>query len=316
MDAIDVSSSADVAPQFFGSGGKFRATPWSLDHVVAELRTSRELQHRTGHTDGVGQPPSREAMTAVIAGLKAAMFPRHYGNVEFNEDGIDHYVGNTLDATLHRLTDQIARALRLPTEEAEARAPVSSRAALIAHTFACRLPAIHALVVGDVHAALAGDPAARDITEVLLCYPGIEAILHHRLAHELHTLGVPVLARLIAAIAHSRTSIDIHPAAVIGKNFFIDHGTGVVIGETAIVGDHVRLYQGVTLGAKRLALSADGTVDRGAPRHPIIEDNVVVYAGATILGRVTIGRGSTIGGNVWLTTSVPPGKVVLQREAR
>jgi serine O-acetyltransferase len=166
--------------------------------------------------------------------------------------------------------------------------------------------------VSDVQAALAGDPAATSVAEIMLCYPGTIAVLYHRLAHCLHRLGAPFLARLAADIAHTLTGIDIHPAAQIGASFFIDHGTGVVIGETAIIGKHVRLYQAVTLGARRFPTDASGALIKGAPRHPIVEDDVVIYAGATILGRITVGAGSTIGGNVWLTQSVEPGSNVTQ----
>jgi serine O-acetyltransferase len=152
--------------------------------------------------------------------------------------------------------------------------------------------------------------------EVLICYPGVKAVMHHRLAHALYELGTPLIARLIAEVAHSATGVDIHPGARIGSSFFIDHGTGVVVGETAIIGDRVRLYQAVTLGSKRFAVDEHGALVKGTPRHPIVEDDVVIYAGATILGRITIGRGSTIGGNVWVTRSVPPGSNITQAQAR
>jgi len=188
------------------------------------------------------------------------------------------------------------------------------RAFEVARQFGTQLPGIRALLVSDIQAAFTGDPAAQHITEILLCYPGVWAMTHHRLAHALHRLGVPLLARFINEIAHSATGIDIHPGATIGPSFFIDHGTGVVIGETAIIGEHVRVYQAVTLGAKSFAADVDGTLIKGNARHPIVEDHVVIYAGATILGRVTIGRGSVIGGNVWLTHSVPP--AAASRKAR
>ncbi|HMU65131.1 MAG TPA: serine O-acetyltransferase, partial [Nitrosomonas sp.] len=168
----------------------------------------------------------------------------------------------------------------------------------------------------DIVAAYEGDPAARSVDEVLACYPGIMAIAYYRLAHELNLLGVPLIARMISEIAHSQTGIEIHPGAQIGPRFFIDHGTGVVIGETAIIGQNVRLYQAVTLGAKRFPVDEKGALVKGIARHPIVEDDVVIYAGATILGRITIGKGSTIGGNVWLTRSVPPGSNVTQAQMR
>jgi serine O-acetyltransferase len=182
--------------------------------------------------------------------------------------------------------------------------------------FAKTLPKIRSLVDTDLDAAFEGDPAARSVDEVLVCYPGIAAVINHRLAHELYVLGLPLIARMISEIAHSETGIDIHPGARIGKSFFIDHGTGVVIGETAIIGDRVRLYQHVTLGAKRFPTDENGILLKGHERHPIVEDDVVIYAGATILGRITLGHGSTIGGNVWLTRSIPPYSNISQGQPR
>ena len=197
----------------------------------------------------------------------------------------------------------------LPTTSASKR-PKSWR------KFARSLPKIRALLETDILAAYDGDAAAQSVDEVLVCYPGITAIISHRLAHELHLLKVPLIARIIAEISHSQTGIDIHPGAEIGGNFFIDHGTGVVIGETAVIGRRVRIFHGVTLGAKSFQGDEIGEAPRGAARHPIVEDNVVIYAGATILGRITIGQGAVIGGNVWLTSSVPPGTVVSQAQIR
>ena len=172
------------------------------------------------------------------------------------------------------------------------------------------------LLVSDLQAAYQGDPAATSMSEILLCYPGMTATIYYRIAHALYGLGAPFVARVISRIAHSSTGIDIHPGAKIGGHFFIDHGTGVVIGETAVIGQHVRLYQAVTLGAKRFPADENGVLIKGNARHPIVEDDVVIYAGATILGRITIGKGSTIGGNVWLTQSVPPGSNVTQAQMR
>lgn len=173
-----------------------------------------------------------------------------------------------------------------------------------------RLPEIQRMLTLDAQAAYEGDPAATSPEEVVCCYPGFLAIAYHRLAHELYRLGVPLVPRAISERAHSLTGIDIHPGAQIGERFFIDHGTGIVVGETAVLGRGVSLYQGVTLGAKKFELDEHGNPVKGVPRHPILEDDVIVYAGATILGRVTIGRGSVIGGNVWLTESVPPGSKI------
>jgi serine O-acetyltransferase len=290
---------------------------WGLDQIVADLRASREELHRTRHPLGIRELPSREAVVNIVAGLRAALFPTHYGAPDLTDESVDYYVGNTLESTLRLLAEQIRRALRFLPENADANEEtLRARAFEVAREFGKQLPAIRALLVSDIQAAFTGDPAAQHVTEILLCYPGIWAMTHHRLAHALHRLGVPLLARFINEIAHSATGIDIHPGAQIGPSFFIDHGTGVVIGETAIIGERVRIYQTVTLGAKSFAADADGTLVKGNARHPIVEDDVVIYAGATILGRVTIGRGSVIGGNVWLTHSVPPGSSVRQGKVR
>ena len=182
--------------------------------------------------------------------------------------------------------------------------------------FAQSLPEIRRLLDTDVIAAYQGDPAAQSVDEVLLCYPGVQAMIHHRIAHRLYGLGLPLLARMVAEQAHSQTGIDIHPGATIGSSFFIDHGTGVVIGETALIGQRVRLYQNVTLGAKRFEVKNDGSLVKGKVRHPQVQDDVVIYAGATVLGRVIVGAGAVIGGNVWVTRDVPPGAHLTQASAR
>ncbi|WP_321818517.1 MULTISPECIES: serine O-acetyltransferase EpsC [unclassified Paraburkholderia] len=290
---------------------------WGLEQIVADLRASREERHRTRHPLGIRELPSREAVVNIVAGLRAALFPTHYGAPDLTDESVDYYVGHTLESTLRLLAEQIRRALRFLPENAEAGDDVlRARAFAVAREFGHQLPDIRALLVSDIQAAFTGDPAAQHITEILLCYPGVWAMTHHRLAHALHLMGVPLLARFINEIAHSATGIDIHPGAQIGSSFFIDHGTGVVIGETAIIGERVRVYQAVTLGAKSFAADLDGTLVKGNARHPIVEDDVVIYAGATILGRVTIGRGSVIGGNVWLTHSVPAGSSVRQGKIR
>ncbi|HTR10038.1 MAG TPA: serine O-acetyltransferase EpsC [Paraburkholderia sp.] len=290
---------------------------WGLEQIVADLRASREERHRTRHPLGIRELPSRDAVVGIVAGLRAALFPTHYGAPDLTDESIDYYVGQTLDSTLRLLAEQIRRALRFLPENAQASDDeLRVRAFEVAREFGRQLPGIRALLVSDIQAAFTGDPAAQHITEILLCYPGVWAMTHHRLAHALYRLGVPLLARFINEIAHSATGIDIHPGAQIGSSFFIDHGTGVVIGETAIIGERVRLYQAVTLGAKSFAADLDGTLVKGNARHPIVEDDVVIYAGATILGRVTIGHGSVIGGNVWLTHSVPPGSSVRQGKIR
>ena len=187
-----------------------------------------------------------------------------------------------------------------------------ARALYLARAFLLRLPEVRRLLATDIQAGFEGDPAAISPDEVLFCYPGLLAITSQRLAHELFGLGVPLLPRMITEHAHSLTGIDIHPGAQLGERFFIDHGTGVVIGETCVIGRNVRLYQGVTLGAKSYPLDEEGHPIKGIPRHPVVEDDVIIYSNATILGRITLGQGSAIGGNVWLTRSVPPGSVITQ----
>jgi len=291
---------------------------WDLARVVHALRDARGTR-----SDGAslrrGPLPSRDALDAIVRGLRSALFPTHFGSSDLTDTSVDYFVGHTLDATLRSLQQQTLRTLAYESEESVAERTVEvleRRAAHLIAQFAARLPYVRALLERDVQAAYDGDPAAKSRAEIMFCYPGVSAIIHHRLAHELYELGLTLLARVISESAHSSTGIDIHPGATIGERFFIDHGTGVVIGETAVIGDRVRLYQGVTLGAKRFPLDGQGAVVKGLLRHPIIEDDVVIYAGATILGRVTIGRGSTIGGNVWVTRSVPPYSQVSQAQAQ
>lgn len=290
---------------------------WQLADIVHALRQSREVSNKIRYRGHVRELPSRAALREILDGLAAALFPTHYGDHVLTDESIDFFVGSTLGSALGSLSEQVRRGLRFNKDDAARSADdLENLAASITRRFAADLPQIRAKLVSDLHAAYQGDPAASSISEILLCYPGISAIIHYRLAHALHHLGVPLIARLISGIAHSETGIDIHPGAEIGAGFFIDHGTGVVIGETAVLGEHVRLYQAVTLGAKKFETGEDGSLVKGTARHPLIEDNVVIYAGATILGRVTIGRGAVIGGNVWLTEDVAPGSVVTQARMR
>jgi serine O-acetyltransferase len=247
-------------------------------------------------------------MAEILEALCGALFPMRLGPVDLREESEDFYVGHTLDVALNALLAQARLELHYAARHSQqAEADIEAKTIQIIQDFALALPGLRSLLDSDVLAAYHGDPAARSVDEVLLCYPGILAVIHHRLAHHLYRAGLPLLARISSEIAHSATGIDIHPGAQIGRSFFIDHGTGVVIGETAIIGERVRIYQAVTLGAKRFPSDEDGQLQKGHPRHPIVEDDVVIYAGATILGRITIGKGSTIGGNVWLTRSVPAG---------
>ena len=287
---------------------------WNLEAVVSGLRSVRErwrLSQQRQREWGGRELPSREALRNVVAGLCGALFPMRLGPAELRQENEDFYVGHTLDAALNGLRDQVALELDYQQRHGHPALDASLEGATrIVRDFAAALPHIRALLDSDVEAAYRGDPAAGSVDEVVLCYPGIHAVIHHRLAHQLYRLGVPLIARIVAELAHSATGIDIHPGAQIGPGFFIDHGTGVVIGETAVIGQNVRIYQAVTLGAKRFPRDAQGHLQKGWPRHPIVQDDVVIYAGATILGRVTIGKGAVIGGNVFLTKSIAAGTKV------
>jgi serine O-acetyltransferase len=289
---------------------------WHLDSVVSALHAARaDWRQSQGRLRDFStrEFPSRAALRDIVAALAAALFPMRLGPPGLRDSSEDFFVGHSLAVALDALAAQVVLELRysarlngLTAQDGEAQSVV------IVQQFAAALPDQRRLLDADITAAWQGDPAARSVDEVLLCYPGINAILHHRLAHLLYRAGLPLIARIIAEIAHGETGIDIHPGAQIGAGFFIDHGTGVVIGETAVIGERARLYQAITLGAKRFEQGEGGSLLKGQPRHPIVEDDVVIYAGATVLGRITIGRGSSIGGNVWLTRSVPPGSQITQ----
>ncbi len=290
---------------------------YDVADIVGELRRLRLASQRRRYRGGAPELPSREAMIEIVDGLVQALYPRHFGPQGLSARTLDPFVGRTLKGALTALERQIALELALAAEGVGAAERDPADAGAIVADFGASLPVVRSLVDSDIRAGLEGDPSAASVDEIVFCFPGVAAVLRHRLAHRLYRLGAPMLARIVAEDAHSRTGVDIHPGAEIGERFFIDHGTGVVIGETAIVGRNVRIYQAVTLGAKRFEVdAATGSLRKNYPRHPIVEDNVVIYAGATILGRIVIGKGSTIGGNVWLTQSVPPGSNVTQAKAR
>jgi serine O-acetyltransferase len=294
---------------------------WELHAIVGQLHAARDdWRRQNGRScgqQGGRELPSREAIETILEQLCGALFPMRLGPVDLREESEDFYVGHTLDAALNALLIQARLELRYAARNGNCDyVEVDAHAVRLTQAFAAALPGLRRLLDTDVLAAYYGDPAARSVDEVLLCYPGVLAVIHHRLAHHLYRAGLPLLARISSELAHSATGIDIHPGAQIGASFFIDHGTGVVIGETAIIGERVRIYQQVTLGAKRFPADESGQLQKGHPRHPIVEDDVVIYAGATILGRITIGQGSTIGGNVWLTRSVPPGSNLTQATAQ
>ncbi|WP_424360793.1 serine O-acetyltransferase EpsC [Methylocystis parvus] len=287
-----------------------------IARIVSDLADLRKRSQAIRYGDArLPNLPSRVAIVEFVESLVSVLYPRHFGPFELTLEATDIFIARTLDRALRMLAEQIRRELNLFGAEG-GRRDVDRRAEEIIRDFARAIPHVRALLDTDIRAAFDGDPAAKSLDEVVFCYPGVAAVIRHRLAHQLYLLGAPMIARIVAEIAHSETGIDIHPGATIDEGFFIDHGTGVVIGETTIIGKRVRLYQAVTLGAKRFEVDENGALEKGKPRHPIIEDEVVIYAGATVLGRITIGRGSSIGGNVWLTHSVPPGSNITQAKAR
>lgn len=287
---------------------------WELDDIVTQL--SRPLSTEFPKKNSVSLP-SREALFRIVDQIRAVLFPYHFGNPDLGENSTRYFIGHTLNEALELLQNQVRRERWLLSNELHLdQRSIEAQAQETVKGFVTQLPHIKSLLETDVIAAYHGDPAAKSLDEVLFCYPGVTAITYHRIAHALFRLDSPLLARIIAEIGHSLTGIDIHPGASIGNSFFIDHGTGVVIGETTIIGDRVRIYQAVTLGAKSFPREESGSLIKGNARHPIIEDDVVIYSGATILGRVTIGKGATIGGNVWLTRSVPAAGFVSQAQLR
>jgi serine O-acetyltransferase len=292
-----------------------------IPEIVAELRHVRaQWRGQQGRTDMAQREfPSRDAVARAVDALKGVLYPLRLGPPELRQAGEDFYIAHTLDSALQALRTQAAIELgyraRHDGEALEGEA-LARRATQVVREFAQSLPRLRQWLDADVLAAFHGDPAAHSVDEVVLSYPGVLALIHHRIAHVLYLLELPLLARMVAELAHGQTGIDIHPGARIGAGCFIDHGTGVVVGETAVIGRNVRIYQAVTLGAKRFPRDAQGHLQKGWPRHPIVQDDVVIYAGATILGRVTIGRGAVIGGNVWVTEDVPPLAHVTQASVR
>ncbi len=293
---------------------------FEISHIVDELADVRKhwrhMHHRSTEPGG-RELPSPDELKKILSDLRAVLFPMRLGPPELRQENENFFVGHTLDSLLHSLLTQV----RLELSYAERNNPsvgisFEDQALKIVRDFSRALPSLRSLLDSDVIAAYRGDPAARSVDEVLLCYPGVLAMIYHRIAHQLYILGAVLLARIVSEIAHAETGIDIHPGAQIGPGFFIDHGTGVVIGETTVIGKRVRLYQAVTLGSKSFPTDAEGEIKKGIPRHPIVEDDVIIYAGATVLGRVTIGQGAVIGGNVWITADVAPGSHISQATLR
>lgn len=290
-----------------------------LTLAVDELSDSQSYkglfhQHRDGEPF-----PSAIALNKIIELARAILFPGYFGNSTINSHTINYHIGVNVETLFDLLTEQIQAGLCFGQETRSTplnNEPCRETAALLAARFITKLPHMRRLLATDVEAAYYGDPAATCFGEIIFCYPAIRAISNYRIAHELLVLGVPLIPRIITEMAHSETGIDIHPGAQIGHHFTIDHGTGVVIGATSIIGNNVKLYQGVTLGAKSFPLDVNGNPIKGILRHPVLEDDVIVYSNATILGRVIIGKGATVGGNIWVTEDVPAGARIVQRKTK
>jgi len=261
-----------------------------------------------------GAMPSLDALTEIVERLRMVIFPAYFSDSEMTLETMPYIVGNHLEKIERLLNEQIKRGFEFSCMVTDRKACIecNERAVILSRKFIATIPRIRRMLISDVMAAYEGDPAAKSLSEVIFCYPSIKAMTNFRIAHELYGLGVEIIPRIITEMAHSATGIDIHPGADIGERFFIDHGTGTVIGETCNIGRNVRLYQGVTLGAKSFPKDGEGRLVKGIPRHPIVEDDVIIYSGTTILGRVRIGKGSTIGGTLWLDHDVEPGTMVMQ----
>ncbi|HRS19221.1 MAG TPA: serine acetyltransferase [Bacteroidales bacterium] len=290
-----------------------------LLHTIEAL-SSPQSYNSVYHEPNHGSPmPSIKELKEIVATIREIIFPGYFGLEILQEETISFYTGVNIDKLFNLLTRQIRRGLCFGCDTntiTHTCNTCDNQAEELALQFIETLPNIRRLLATDIQAAYNGDPAAKSFGEIIFCYPVIKALTNYRVAHELVKLNVPLIPRIISEMAHSETGIDIHPEATIGEYFTIDHGTGVVIGATSIIGNHVQLYQGVTLGAKNFPLDEHGNPIKGVPRHPIVEDNVVIYSNATILGRITIGTGAIIGGNVWVTNDVPAGARILQSRPR
>lgn len=282
--------------------------PHLVDTILENYQTIVGLSHLEGR-----DLPSKQVVVEVLEDLLSVIFPGYMGKTEITTSNVRYFLGNTLNSIYSRLVDEVEKSLKYACRNLkECPSDVCHRRAqVVVKHLLTKIPEIRANLNGDIQAAYDGDPAAKSTDEVFLSYPCVIAIGTYRIAHELYANGIPLIPRIMTEFAHSHTGIDIHPGAKIGKNFFIDHGTGVVIGETTEIGDNVKIYQGVTLGALSFPKNDKGQIIKGRKRHPTVGNNVVIYSGATILGGATvIGDDTVIGGNAWITSSIPPSTVV------
>ena len=284
----------------------------TINSVVDKLSQPQSYEGLYHHNPEGQALPSEQAVREFIALVHSTIFPGYYSSSSLHDSTITYHLGVAVERMHRVLAKQILYSLCFAEQEIckgeSCNSEQEYKALNIAGAFISYLPELRRMLALDVEAAYQGDPAAESIGEIICCYPSLKAITYHRIAHKLYELQVPLLPRIISEIAHSETGIDIHPAARIGESFFIDHGTGVVIGATCIIGSRVKLYQGVTLGAKSFPKADDGSLIKGIERHPIIGDNVIVYSNTTLLGRINIGESARIGANMWITEDVPAGQ--------
>jgi serine O-acetyltransferase len=276
-------------------------------NVLVEKVTATYKKHGINHIEGLNLP-NAHVIEGILENLYHIIFPGYSYDKEVTKANLTHYVGELFSCVYNQLVPEVAKALCC--KDSRPTGDETEKASIIVYSFLKSISRIRSVIKTDIHAADGGDPAAFSFDEIILSYPCVHAITVYRMAHELYKVGVSLIPRIMTECAHSITGIDIHPGAKIGDYFFIDHGTGVVIGETSVIGAHVKLYQGVTLGAMSFPKDDKGRLIKGVKRHPTIKDNVTIYAGATILGDVTIGAGSVVGGNVWLTKSIKANTVV------
>lgn len=289
---------------------KTKLTNRKIQNLISQLTKTYKGDTGINFID-VSNLPVRDKIVQILELLIELLFPGYTGKRIVTKSNINFIIGDILCQVAVQLSEQIERAYRYQCrinkcDDCDCRAMAEN----VTQHLLTQIPKIRELLKGDVQAAFDGDPAAKSYEEIVISYPCIIAIATYRIAHELYIKRVPLIPRIMTEYAHSKTGIDIHPGAKIGKNFFIDHGTGVVIGETTIIGDNVKIYQGATLGAVSFPKDERGRVIKGGKRHPTIQDNVTIYAEATILGNVVIGKNAVIGGNVWIKESVPPGVTV------
>jgi len=284
-----------------------------LPRIIESIVSTYDAEDGINHIEG-SNLPSRDRVVEITTNFLAVLFPGYYEKQELSKANLTYYIWEKIAFIYHHLSREILKSLKSACGSLGDEGKLTDESIEITFAILRKIPNIRQQLRGDVRAAYEGDPAAQSLDEIILSYPGIEAVAVHRVAHELHLLKVPLIPRIMSEYAHNKTGIDIHPGAAIGSNFFVDHGTGVVIGETTEIGNNVRIYQGVTLGALSIQKDASGKITRGTKRHPTLRDNVIIYSGATILGgKTVVGEYSVIGGSVWLTESVPPYTILINK---